>query len=429
MPARPLVVIVGAGFGGLTLAKELRSTEVDVLLLDRNNYHTFQPLLYQVATAGLEPEEIAHAVRGIFHGQKNFSFRMADVTQVDWDSSAVVLDEGERIHYDYLVLAAGATTNYFGVDGAEAYSLDLKSIPLALHMRSHVIRQFEAADRALNEHPDAPLDALLTFVVVGGGPTGIETAGSLAELFHLVLRKDYPNIPIERVRVILLEATPRVLATYHERLQNYTIRKLKQRGVEVHLGDGVVRVTPDAVHLKSGKTIPTHSVIWTAGIRTDRLAERLSLEQTSGGRIVVNSDLSIPGRMNAFVIGDMSGSRDSAGRLHPQVAQLAIQGGKHVAAVIRAHASKPFVYRDLGSMATIGRNSAVVQFPNGFKATGFVAWLMWLGLHLIELIGFRNRLNVLINWTWNYFTYDRSARIILDEEHLEQSVSDRVGAA
>jgi NADH dehydrogenase len=248
----------------------------------------------------------------------------------------------------------------------------------------------------------------------------VETAGALAELFQLVLKKDYPHLPMEGVRVILLEATGRLLAPYVERLQNYTVRKLEERGVEVGLGDPVVQVTEDAVHLKSGRIIPSRTVIWTAGVRVGRLAERLGFEQTGGGRVVVNDDLSIPNHSHIFVIGDMAGSRDAGGQLHPQVAPVAIQGARHVARVVEARLrgedAKPFVYRDPGIMATIGRNSAVVQLSSGIKTTGFIAWTMWLGLHLIQLIGFRNRLNVLINWTWNYFTYDRSARLIIGKD-------------
>lgn len=421
--ARPRVVIVGAGFGGLTLAQELRKAPVDVLLIDRHNYHTFQPLLYQVATAGLEPEEIAHAVRGIFHRQRNFRFRMATVSEIDWRSKSVIAENGDRIPYDYLAIAAGVSTNFFGVPGADSHSLELKGIEHAVKLRSHIIRQFELADR----HIAADAAGRLTFVVVGGGPTGVETAGALIELFHLVLKKDYPDLPITLARVVLLEATPHVLGTYHERLRTYTVRKLEERGVEVRLGDPVVLVTEDGVHLKSGEVILTHTTIWTAGVRTGELAGRLKLQQTTGGRIVVIGDLSVPEHPDVFVIGDMAATLDAEGRLNPQVAPVAIQGARHVARTIEARlagrASAPFLYRDPGIMATIGRNSAVVQFPGGLKATGFVAWMMWLGLHLIQLIGFRNRLNVLINWAWNYFTYDRSARLIIDRDPRDVQAS------
>ena len=421
----PRVVIIGAGFGGLTLARKLRKAPVEVLIIDRHNYHTFQPLLYQVATAGLEPEEIAHAVRGIFHGQRNFNFLMANVAGVDWAEQSVLLEGGDRVPYDYLVIAAGVETNYFDVPGADQYSLELKGIEHALNLRSHIIRQFEIADR------DGFDPGLLTFIVVGGGPTGVETAGALVELFHLVLSKDYPALEMQQVRVMLIEATDRVLAPYTERRRNYAVRKLRERGVDVRLGEQVVRVTSDAVHLKSGEVIPSRTIIWTAGVRAGGLASRLGLEQTSGGRVVVVSDLSVPRRPNVFVIGDLAASRDAEGQLHPQVAPVAIQGGKHVAKIISSGAREPFVYHDPGIMATIGRNSAVVELSNGIKTTGFLAWVMWLGLHLIQLIGFRNRLNVMINWTWNYVTYDRSARLIIgssepvaDEEAMNESATE-----
>ena len=409
---RPRVLIVGAGFGGLELARALRRAPVDILLIDRNNYHTFQPLLYQVATAALEPEEIAHSVRGIFQRQRNFRFRMGEVTDVRFDERRVIVDGRDALDYDYLVLAAGAVTNFFGVKGAAEHSFDLKGIELALALRSHIIRQFEIADRA-EFNVD---DGRLTFAAVGGGPTGIETTGALVELIDLVLAKDFRDLPLERVRVILLEATDGLLAGFDERLQQYTARTLEKRGVEIRLGDPVVEVTPRGVHLRSGDYIPTHTVIWSAGVRTEALSDRLGLEQDRGGRIAVSDDLSLPGRPNVFAIGDIAAARDTDGSLLPQVAPVAIQGGRHVARRITddlaGRPAAPFRFEDPGIMATIGRNSGVVQLPSGVKATGFVAWMMWLGLHLVQLIGFRNRLNVLVNWAWNYFTYDRSARLI-----------------
>jgi len=419
---KPRVVVVGAGFGGLTLARALRKAPVEVLLIDRENYHTFQPLLYQVATAGLEPEEIAHAVRGIFHRQKNFDFRLGDVVGVDWNGQAVLLADGGRIRYDYLVWAAGLATSFFGIAGAEEHGFPLKSLTEAVALRSHIIRQFERA----SEDPSLIDQGVLTLVVVGGGPTGVEMAGALVELFQKVLRKDYPRLAVERARVVLVEASSRLLGSFHKTSQAYALRKLTQRGVEIRLDEPVVRVEADAVTLQSGAVLPMQTLVWAAGVRTPPLADALALEQTGGGRLVVETDLSVPGRPNVFVIGDMAASRDEAGQLHPQLAPVAMQGARHVARQIRhrmaGRAATPFRYRDKGIMATIGRNAAVTELAFDLRTTGFVAWVMWLFLHLVLLIGFRNRLNVLINWAWNYFTYDRSARLIMAPPHGTEGV-------
>lgn len=418
--ARPRVVIVGAGFAGLTLARALRRDDVDVLMVDRNNYHTFQPLLYQVATAGLEPEEIAHSVRGVFPEHEAFRFRLGAVDHVDWDARAVVLEDGARLPYDALVLAAGTATNYFGVEGAREHAFALKSLTEAVNLRTHLIRQFERAD----QDPALIDDGALTFVLVGGGPTGVEMAGALMELFHMVLKKDFPHLPIDRARVVLLEMLPTLLAPFHEKSQRHAYETLRRKGVEVRFEEQVVRVTEHAVHLKGGETIPAETLIWTAGVRASTLADRLGLEQTKAGRVVVRDDLSVPGHPEVFVAGDMAGSTDADGDLHPQLAPVAMQHAEHIAEQLRRRRrgapGTPFRYRDKGIMATIGRNEAVAELYNRIVVTGFPAWLLWLGLHIVELIGFRNRVNVLFNWAWNYVTYDRSARLITDMLPNEQ---------
>lgn len=418
----PRVVIVGAGFGGLTLARALRNTPVDVWLIDKQNYHTFQPLLYQVATAGLEPEEIAHAVRGIFQRQRNFHFRLGTVIGVDREAQAVRLASGEAMAYDYLVLATGATTNYFGVEGAAEHSFPLKSLTEAVNLRSHIMRQFERVD----QDPTLLETGALSFVVVGGGPTGVEMAGALSELFTMVLEKDFPDLATDRARVVLVEASPQLLGAFHTKSQTHAYTQLKKRNVEVLSEEVVVRVTEDAVFLKSGTQIPTQTLIWAAGIKANPLADILHFPQTRGGRLVVASDLSIPEHSTVFAIGDLAGSLDTRGELHPQLAPAAMQGAQHVALQIQNDlAGKPrttFQYRDKGIMATIGRNAAVAELAGGVRSTGFIAWVMWLFLHLVLLIGFRNRLNVLVNWAWNYLTYDRSARLIMDAKPEAEDV-------
>lgn len=412
--ARPRVVIVGAGFGGLEAARALRRVPVEVVLVDQNNYHTFQPLLYQVATAALEPEEIAHAVRGVFQRQANVDFRMATVTGVDFEARQVLTEAGIPISYDYLILAAGASTNDFGVPGVEANAFPLKSLSDAINLRSHVIRQFEQA--ALN--PPCVEEGALNFVVVGGGPTGVEMAGALVELFDMVLKKDFRAMDVAQAKVYLIEMTGHVLSPFAEKLRRYAARVLKRRGVELLLETSVVEVTEEGVRLKSGEFIPTQTLIWAAGVRASRLADALSVEQGRGGRILVEPDLRITGREREFVVGDLAASRDEAGNLYPQLAPVAMQGARHAARqiehLLKGEETEPFIYRDKGIMATIGRNAAVAEIEPGIKARGFAAWLVWLFLHLMMLVGFRNRVVVFVNWAWNYFTYDRSARMIID---------------
>ncbi|MDQ4078808.1 MAG: NAD(P)/FAD-dependent oxidoreductase [Chloroflexota bacterium] len=421
----PRVVIVGAGFAGMKAARKLAKAPVDILLVDENNFHTFQPLLYQVATAALEPEEVAHAARGIFHDQDNFNFRLAKVTGVDWDTQTLEVADGDHVPFDYLILAAGAVTNYFGIEGVEENAFPLKSLAEAVNLRSHIIYQFEHADT----NPGAIDEGVLNFVIVGGGPTGVEMAGSLIELFDYVLVNDYPEIEVECARVILIEMMDHLLAPFHEKSREYALEVLRKRGVEVMLNEAVVRATPTEVHLESGKVIPTRTLIWAAGVRANPLADNLGLEQTRGGRVVVNDDLSVPGHPNVFVVGDMAASKDKEGNVHPQLAQVALQGATHAAKQIERRLSgkptKRFDYFDPGIMATVGRNAAATELPGGIRFTGFIAWLAWLFLHLMYLVGFRNRLNVFVNWWWNYITFDRSARLIFEVEPELAEVSRR----
>jgi NADH dehydrogenase len=412
------VVVVGAGFAGLAAARGLAELPIDVTVVDARNHHTFQPLLYQVATAGLDGDEICFPVRGLFARQRNARVRLGTVESVDLEHRRVGLHDGSALRYDHLVLAAGAVTNTFGIPGVDEHAFGLKSLADALELRSHVLMRFEEADA----EPERVDDGVLSVVVVGGGPTGVELAGGLAELFSRVLRRDFPRMDVHRARVVLVEATDRLLGTLHPSLSDKARSTLERLGVEVLLGTQVAEVTPRSVRFGDGSRIATHTVAWTAGIRANPLAESLGVELTKGGRVVVGADLSVPGHPEVFVAGDLAATTGHDGSPLPQLAPVAMQGAEHVAANIRRRLhdepTTDFHYVDRGTMATIGRNHAVAELPGGLRCSGLVGWLAWLVLHLVMLIGFRNRANVLVNWAWSYFTYDRASRIIPGPEHL-----------
>ena len=407
------VVIVGGGFGGLRMAQALAHAPVKVTLVDRRNFHTFQPLLYQVATAMLDPAAIARSLRAILRRQPNAEVRLGTVTGVDWDARLVLVAEGDPLPFDYLVLAAGAVTSDYGIDGVAQHAFPLKSPEEALRLRRHVLERFERAmaQRALVDAGE------LTFVVVGGGPTGVELAGALVELIDNVVRKDFPGLDVDRAHVVLIEATDHLMDPFSPRSRDNARATLASRGVEVRLGTTVDAVTADAVHLAGGETVPTRTLVWTAGVRANPLADDLGLDQAGGGRIVVEADLSVPGHPECFVIGDLAASRAQDGTLHPQMAPLAQQGANHVAHHLERQrkglATQPFHYKNNGIMATIGRNAAVAELPNGMRFRGRLAWVMWLALHLQRLVGYRNRFEVLTSWAWNYLTSDRTARLMV----------------
>jgi NADH dehydrogenase len=404
------VVIVGAGFGGLNAARALRRAPVNVVLLDRNNYHLFQPLLYQVATAGLEPEEIARPARAILRGQKNFDFRMVEVTRVDFAAQRLETSAGP-MSYDFLVLAPGGETNFFGLESMQRHGLGLKDVPDAIEIRNRVLTCFE---QAMLEADPERRRVLLTFIVVGGGPTGVEMAGALSELIRLVLVKDYPRLNIKDVRILLLEATDKLLPALPERLREAAGKTLWRKYVEVRFGATVADYDGRQVRLKSGEVIPAQTVIWAAGVRASPLNATLGLPTARQGRIPVEPALQVPGHPDVFIIGDAA-YREQDSEPLPMVAPVAIQMGqsvaKNIARQLRGQPLRPFHYRDQGTLATIGRNAAVANVY-GIKATGFIAWVMWLGIHIVQLIGFRNKIFVLINWAWDYFFYERAARLI-----------------
>ena len=410
---RPSVVIVGAGFGGLRAARALRRAPVDVVLVDRHNYHLFQPLLYQVATAGLEPESIARPVRAILRRQPHFEFRMAEMTGLDV-AARRVLTSGGAIPYDYLILALGGETNFFGLQRIRAHAFDLKDTSGAVAIRNHLLRCFE---RGVLEGDAEQRRALLTFVIVGGGPTGVEMAGALSELIRLVLVKDYPRLNIKDVRVLLLEAADRLLGAMPPRLSAAAERTLWRKHVEVRFGATVQDYDGERVALKGGEVIPARTLIWAAGAQAVSLVARLGLPTARQGRVVVEPTLQLPEHPEVFVIGDAA-YVESGGQPLPMMAPVAIQmaetAAANVARHLRSEAPTAFRYRDPGSLATIGRNAAVA-YIRGVAFKGFVAWVVWLVVHILQLIGFRNKLFVLLNWAWDYFFYERASRLITEE--------------
>ena len=407
---RPHVVVVGAGFGGLAVARGLADAPVRVTVVDRNNFHTFLPLLYQVATSGLNAADVAHSVRAVFQRCENVDARLGTVTGVDWAARRVLLDDEPHLPFDHLVVAAGSSTNYFGVEGAPEHAFPLYSLTDAVRLRNRVLEQFEAADR----DPSLVDDGALTFVIVGGGPTGVELAGAMAELFDKVLRRDFTGLRIDRARVVLVEMADTLLTPFQRRSQRHAVDALRRRGVDVRLATTVESVEEGHVVLAGGERVPTRTLIWAAGVQASSLARALGVELGPGGRVVVGDDLAIRGRAGAWAIGDIA----HVGA--PQLAPAAMQMGALVAANIRrtlaGEPTLPFRYRNKGTMATIGRRAAVTELPHLPPLVGSVAWMAWLFLHLWMLIGFRNRVSVLVNWAWNYLTWDRGPRIILRSE-------------
>jgi NADH:ubiquinone reductase (H+-translocating) len=412
------VAIVGAGFGGLGVAEQLDHVPVEVTLIDRHNYHTFQPLLYQVATSLLNAEDVGAPIRSMFRHQENVTFRMATVTGVDAASQKIQLEDGKQISYDYLVLAGGATVNYFNTPGAAEHAFPLYTLMNAVKLRSRILERFEAADR----DPALIEDGALNFVIVGAGPTGVETAGALSDLFYNLLPHDYHQLATEKARVILVEMAKEVLAPFKDNLRAYAKEQLEQRRVELRLEQAVAEVGGSFVRLKSGEEIKAHTLIWAAGVRANPLADMLKCPQGRGGRIKLNPDLSVPDHPEIFVVGDM-GEVASDGKVLPQLGSVAMQSGEHVGRQIarRLHGDpgQPFKYWDKGFMATIGRGAAVVELPNKRTLHGPLAYFAWLGVHLALLSGMRNRIETLWNWGWSALTHDRAARIIIESKDDE----------
>ncbi len=422
--SRSRVVIVGAGFGGLVAARTLAKKPVQITLIDRQNFHTFQPLLYQVATAGLSPGEIAAPIRWIMRHYGNVEVLMETVQDFDLARRVVKLSDSE-IPYDYLIVAAGASHAYFGHDEWEPFAPGLKSIDDALEIRRRVLLAYELAERqaaASAEKQRLPnRDPLqLNFVVVGGGPTGVELAGTLAEISRRVLANEFRSIDPRTTRIILLEGGPRVLPTYPEDLSRSAERQLRRLGVEVQTSAMVTGVEPGAVRIGATR-LPAAVILWAAGVAASPLGRKLGAPVDRAGRVLVNADLSIPGHAEVFVIGDLAALKDENGKWLPGVAPVAMQEGRatarNIAAELRGNPRKSFHYFNKGNLATIGRAAAVADFGK-VHVSGFLAWLAWLFVHIFFLIGFRNRIIVLIQWAWSYFTYERGARLITGDTRL-----------
>ena len=407
------VVIVGGGFGGLKLAQDISKEYYQIVLIDRNNYHQFQPLFYQVATAGLEPSSIAFPFRKIFHNEKQFHFRLAEVNNIQVEAQIIETTIGE-IQFDYLIIATGADTNFFGNEQIQKFAMPMKSISEALSIRNTLFQRLEDAVNASNEEER---EKCMNIVIVGGGPTGVEVAGTLVEMRSYILPKDYPEMDFKKMKIVLLEGSPRVLNAMSDESCLKAKEYLLKLGVEVHNNTNVVGYDGEYVTLKNETKIPTKTLIWSAGVKGNSISGFNENVYLPGGRFAVDEFNQILGTKNIFALGDVACMQsEKYPKGHPQMAQPAIQQGKNLAKNLKRIAENsnliPFEYKDLGSMATVGRNKAVVELPN-YKFQGFFAWAVWMVVHLKSILGIRNRFLVFLNWVWNYLTYNLSLRLII----------------
>jgi NADH dehydrogenase len=417
----PKVVIVGGGFGGLKLAMSLRNSTFQVILLDKNNYHQFQPLFYQVATAGLEPSAISFPLRKIFHGAPNMSFRMGEAESVDTEIHRLYTDIG-YIDYDYLVLAMGADTNYFGAKNIEYYSSPMKTVSEALYIRNKIISNYE---RAITIAKMEDRKSLMNMVIVGGGPTGVELAGAMADLRNNVLPKDYPELNFKNMKVVLIEAGPKLLGAMSEEAQRSAVRYLEKLGVEVLLSAKVLDYDGKAVSLEGRPSIETQTLLWAAGIKPNRIEGFDPSQYAGNGRMLVDEHNQLIGSQRVFVLGDQCLLPEgNFPKGHPQVAQVAIQQAKNLSKnLIRLQKAQnlvPFKYKDLGSMATVGRKLAVVDLPF-LKFQGFLAWITWLFVHLMAILGVKNKVFIFLDWSWNYLSFDPSLRLLIKPKYVRAS--------
>ena len=418
----PHIVILGGGFAGISAAKQLVKAPVRITLVDKENHHLFQPLLYQVATAGLSAADIAEPLRHIFADQKNLTTVMDSVVNIDLASQEVELSKN-RLRYDYLIVALGASTGYFGNDQWTQYAPGLKTLDEATELRRRILLAFEQAEIAETKEE---VERCMNFVVIGGGPTGVEMAGAIAELAYHVFADEYRNIDTTQANVHLIEAGPRLMAAFKEKQSDYTARRLEKMGVKVHLNTKVSDISADKV-VAGDQTFEVGTVLWAAGVEGNAVARKMqSLELDRAGRVFIDTDLNIPEHTNVFVVGDLAHLKDARGKTVPGLAPAAMQTGKHAAKQIlrdlKGQKRKPFVYFDKGNMATIGRSSAIAEVGK-IAIRGYPAWLAWLFVHLIFLIGLRNRISVFIQWVWSYIAWHRGARIITKKLPSDQSIN------
>jgi NADH dehydrogenase len=413
--ARPRVLVLGGGFAGVGAARALKKADVDVVVVDKHDYHTFQPLLYQVATDLLEPAEVGHPLRDLFDDQTNARVHVDSVTGIDLAGREVQFAEMKPLAYDYLVLALGAEVNFFGAAGAPEHAFPMYTLADAVRLKEHVLKKWEAADK------DEPLaaDGALHVVVVGGGPTGVESAGALAELYKSTFAEDYPDVPKEHARITLVEASPQLFGMFKEKLREYTKKELEKFGVEVLLGEIVESVEPTRVTLKSGRVLEAHTLVWGAGLKASPIAGELGLELQRGNRISAEPDLSLAGHPEVFPVGDIAWITDTkTNEVLPQLGSVALQAGEqageNIARLAKGKETEPFKYHDKGTMATIGRGAAVVQLARGRTMTGEPAFLAWGAVHLALLSTGEDRAKALVNWTWSGFTHERASRISIE---------------
>ena len=417
---RPRVLILGGGFAGIGTAKQLKDADVHVVVVDKHDYHTFQPLLYQVATALLEPSAVGHPLRDLFHGHDNVVVHQATVTQIDLENREVSFAEMSPLAYDYLVLGLGAEVNFFGTKGTPDHAFPMYTLSDAVHLKEHLLRKWRDADR-----DDSLIDdGAINVVVVGGGPTGVESAGALAELYYSDFAEDYPDISSDRAHITLVEAAPELFGMFKPDIQTYAKEALEKRGVEVVLGDLVAEVAPTHVTLKSGRVLPAHTLVWGAGLQASPLAPSLGLELQRGNRIAAGPDLAVDGHPEVFAVGDVAWITDSkTNEVLPQLGSVALQAGaqagENIARLVQGKETEPFEYKDKGTMATIGRGAAVVQLRRGRTIKGKAAFLAWGAVHLALLSTGEDRAKAVIDWTWAGFTHERAARISIDDEEFE----------
>jgi NADH:ubiquinone reductase (H+-translocating) len=413
------VVILGAGFAGIGAVKKLRDADVRITIVDKRDYHTFQPLLYQVATDELGPTEVGFPIRELLHGHDNITFHQAAAKSIDLVKKLVVTDSVGPIQYDYLVLALGAMVNFFHTPGADQYAFPLYTMDDAIRLKEHGLKLFEAVDK----NPGLVDDGALNFCIVGGGPTGVELAGALVELLRDELKEDYPNLPVDDGQVLLYEHSQQLLGTFAPKLESYARKALEERGVKVHTGTGVSKIGPANIELSTGATVKTHTTVWAAGLQANPIVSSLGVELVHGGRIPVGPDLQVKDHPGVFAIGDIAAMTDGkTGQVLPGLGATALQAGRHVGETIKrlldGKQPEPFKYLNKGMMAQVGRGAAVVELPIGGTMTGHLAWLAWLGVHLALLNGAEEKAGIFVDWGWNLLTHKRGKRIILGDEDV-----------